>query len=93
LWGRNNLSAEEYTQFQGLAQTAGQVKIIEKIIGMAKNSKLANRDGENNLTKEDQAEELRKMQLAVNDKNQRLMEIDPEYRKKVTAAMKSFYGE
>ena len=43
-WGKNNLSPEEFIQYQGLAQTAGQVEVLEKLIGMSKNSKIVNVD-------------------------------------------------
>ena len=31
-WGKNNLSPEEFMSFQGLAQTAGHVEVLEKLI-------------------------------------------------------------
>lgn len=91
-WGRNNLAPEEFTQFQGLAQNAGQVKVLEKLIGMSKNSKLAEIDNVQS-TKTDAKEELIKMQVATNEKGQRLMDVDMAYRAKVNAKMKQFYGE
>lgn len=93
-WGRNNLSPEEYTQFQGLAQTAGHVQVLEKLIGMTKNSKLVKPDDvtTNSNSRADQEAELKKAYLATNEKGQRLMEVDPNYRKKVSAQMKEFYG-
>lgn len=93
-WGRNNLSTEEYVQFQGLAQTAGHVEVLEKLIGMTKNSKLVKPDDvtTNSSTKADAEAELKAAYLATNDKGQRLMEVDPAYRKKISAQMRDFYG-
>ena len=93
-WGRNNLSPDEYTQFQGLAQTAGHVEVLEKLIGMTKNSKLVKPDDvtTNSSTKADAEAELKAAYLATNEKGQRLMEVDPAYRKKISAQMKEFYG-
>jgi len=93
-WGRNNLQPDEYEQFQGLAQTAGHVQILEKLIGMTKNSKLVKPDNitTNSSTRADQEAEIKKAYLATNDKGQRLMEVDPTYRKKVQAQMTEFYG-
>ena len=93
-WGRNNLSPDEYMQFQGLAQTAGHVEVLEKLIGMTKNSKLVKPDDvtTNSSTKADAEAELKAAYLATNEKGQRLMEVDPTYRKKVQAQMTEFYG-
>lgn len=93
-WGRNNLSPDEYMQFQGLAQTAGHVEVLEKLIGMTKNSKLVKPDDvtTNSSTKADKEAEIKAAYLATNEKGQRLMEVDPAYRKKVSAQMKEFYG-
>lgn len=93
-WGRNNLSPEEYEQFQGLAQTAGHVQVLEKLIGMSKNSKLVKPDHitTDSNSRADQEAEIKKAYLATNEKGQRLMEVDPTYRKKISAQMKEFYG-
>lgn len=92
-WGRNNLAPEEYTQFQGLAQTAGHVEVLEKLIGMTKNSKLVDKTQVEspNTTKNTEAE-LKAMYTATNDKGQRLMDTDPAYKAKVNKAYKEFYG-
>lgn len=93
-WGRNNLSPDEYTQFQGLAQTAGQVNVLEKMIGMTKNSKMVNADNvTSSKSREDMQAELQSEYLATNDKGQRLMGVDPKYRARVQKKMKEFYGE
>lgn len=93
-WGRNNLSPEEYEQFQGLAQTAGHVQVLEKLISMSKNSKLVKPDEitTNSNSRADQEAEIKKAYLSTNEKGQRLMEVDPAYRKKISAQMKEFYG-
>lgn len=93
-WGRNNLSPEEYEQFQGLAQTAGHVQVLEKLIGMSKNSKLVKPDEitTNSNSRADQEAEIKAAYLATNERGQRLMEVDPAYRKKISAQMKEFYG-
>jgi hypothetical protein len=90
-WGKNNLDTEEFIQFQGLAQNAGQVEILEKMIGMAKNSKLVDKNAVDTPNAEDAKAELEKMQLATNEKGQRLMDVDLAYRAKVNAKMKEFY--
>lgn len=91
-WGKNNLSVEEYTQFQGLAQNAGQVEVIEKLVGMAKNSKIVKADTHIPDFK-DNAAELSKLQTAVDVNGKRKMEIDPAYRKMVNEKMKAFYNK
>jgi len=92
-WGRNNLSSEEYVQFQGLVQNAGQVEVMEKLIGMTKNSKLVDKTKiEDTNKRADTESELKKQQLATNDEGKRLMDVDPSYRVKVNKAMKEFYG-
>jgi len=91
-WGKNNLSPEEFTQFQGLAQNAGQVEVIEKLIGMTKNSKIVK--AETHIpNKENAGEELKKMQLAKNEDGKRLMDVDPEYRAKVNKKMNELYNK
>ena len=91
-WGRNNLDADAYVQFQGLAQNAGQVEVLEKLIGMTKNSKLVDkREVEDVNTRETKSNDLKAMQLATNERGQRLMDTDPSYRAKVQKAMKEFY--
>ena len=82
-WGKNNLSPEEFEQFQGLAQTAGHVGVLEKLIAKTKNSKLVKEDA---IIKNDKSatEELQEMQLATDDKGNRLMD-NPDYRKKYNA--------
>ena len=92
-WGRNNLAPEEYEQFQGLAQTAGHVEVLEKLIGMTKNSKLVDKTQvQNPNTQANTEEELKAMYTATNDKGQRLMDVDPAYKAKTNKAMKDFYG-
>lgn len=93
-WGRNNLSPEEYTQFQGLAQTAGHVEVLEKLIGMTKNSKLVDKTKvESSKDSANTEAELKAKYTATNNKGQRLMDVDPVYRKKVNEEMKAFYGK
>ena len=82
-WAKNNLAPEEFEQFKGLAQTAGQVEVIEKLIGMTKNSKLVKADTTKAVT-ETAEEELAKMQLATDKDGKRMMD-DPDYRKKYNA--------
>jgi hypothetical protein len=89
-WGKNNLSPEEFEQFQGLAQNAGQVEVLEKILAKTKNSKLVDTSA-TPTTQADTEGELKKMQLATNERGQRLMEVDPAYRAKVTKKMQEFY--
>lgn len=92
-WGRTNLAPEEYTQFQGLAQTAGHVEVLEKLIGMTKNSKLVDKTQvESPNTSKNTEAELKAMYIATNDKGQRLMDTDPTYKAKVNKAYKEFYG-
>ena len=93
-WGQNNLAPEEYKQFQGLAQTAGQVEVLEKLIGMTKNSKLVDKttvNGQDNNASTE--EDLKAMYLATNKNGQRLMDVDAAYRIKVNNAYKAFYGQ
>lgn len=94
-WGKNNLEADEFEYFQGLAQTAGHVKVLEKIISKAKNSKLVNTDSVNtkSSSRENQEEELKKMYTATDGNGARLMEIDSGYRNKVNKMFKEFYGD
>jgi len=92
-WGRNNLAPEEYTQFQGLAQTAGHVEVLEKLISMTKNSKLVDKTKvETPNTSANTEAELKAMYTATNEKGQRLMDTDPAYKAKVNKAYKDFYG-
>lgn len=80
-WGKNNLSTEEFVQFQGLAQNAGQVQVLEKLIGMAKNSKIVKEDSSEQFGGKSAIDELKEMQVAVDEKGKRLMD-NPEYRAK-----------
>ena len=91
-WGKNNLTSDEFAQFQGLAQTAGHIEVIEKLIGMSKNSKMVNVEAEiqNN---EDVESELKEMQLATNDDGKRLVDIDPAYRAKFSKKMAEHYNK
>lgn len=89
-WGKNNLSADEYKQFQSMPQTAGQIALVEKLIGMSKNSKIVDVKTKEN-TIEDAKEELRKMQLATDKDGKRLMDTDMAYRKKVLDRTKELY--
>lgn len=82
-WGKNNLSPEEFTSFQGLAQTAGHVEVLEKLIGMTKNSKLAATKQISTPTPAYTKADVDKMYTATNKKGERLVEIDREYYKKV----------
>lgn len=91
-WGKNNLAPEEFNQFQGLAQTAGHVEILEKLIGMTKNSKLVDKSQVASPKSADTEAALKAQYTATNDKGQRLMDVDPEYKSKVNKAMKDFYG-
>lgn len=92
-WGRTNLAPEEFTQFQGLAQTAGQVEILEKMIGMTKNSKLIDKTKvESPNTSAATEEDLKAKYTATNSDGKRLMDVDPVYRKKINSEMKAFYG-
>jgi hypothetical protein len=91
-WGKNNLAPEEFTQFQGLAQTAGHVEILEKLIGMTKNSKLVDKSQVASPKSADTEAALKAQYTATNDKGQRLMDVDPAYKAKVNKAMKDFYG-
>lgn len=91
-WGKNNLSAEEFTSFQGLAQTAGHVEVLEKLIGMTKNSKLAATKQTSTTSTSTSEAELKKMYLATDPTTgKRLMETDRAYRDKVNKAYKEFY--
>ncbi len=93
-WGRNNLAPEEYTQFQGLAQTAGHVEVLEKLIGMTKNSKLVDKTQVDSPNTSANAEaDLKAKYTATNDQGQRLMDVDPAYREKINKEMKAFYGK
>lgn len=92
-WGKNNLSTEEFAQFQGLAQNAGQVEVLEKLIGMTKNSKIVKEESNEQISKEDLTNDVKAMQFATNEKGQRLMDVDPAYRKKVMAKLKEVYGD
>ncbi len=83
-WGKNNLSPDEFTQFQGLAQTAGQIEVIEKLISLTKNSKLVETPSTPPKGNQDAMEELTKMQLATDDKGKRMMD-NPAYRAKYNA--------
>jgi len=92
-WGKNNLTPEEYVQFQGLAQNAGQVKLLDKLVGMNKNSKLVDQtqvEAPNN--REAIEAKLKEEYVATNDKGQRLMDVDMAYRQRVNAKFKEFYG-
>ncbi len=91
-WGKNNLAPEEFKQFQGLAQTAGHVEILEKLIGMTKNSKLVDKSQVASPKTADTEAALKAQYTATNDKGQRLMDVDPAYKAKVNKAMKDFYG-
>ena len=92
-WGRNNLDADAYIQFQGLAQNAGQVEVLEKLIGMTKNSKMVDKTKvEDSNTRQNKETELKQMQLATNENGKRLMDVDPSYRQKVIQMQKEFYG-
>ena len=82
-WGKNNLSPEEFEQFQGLAQNAGHVEVLEKLIAKTKNSKLVEVDPTNVKTKTE-VEELQEMQLATDEKGKRMMD-NPAYRAKYNA--------
>lgn len=91
-WGKNNLSPEQFEQFQGLAQTAGQVEVIESLIEKTKNSKIVKAET-HTPNKENVEAELKEMQLATDGNGKRLMDVDPSYRAKVNKKMNEFYNK
>lgn len=93
-WGKNNLEPDEFEAYQGLAQNANHVAVLEKIIGMSKNAKLVSDDVTVPMRSPKQKDaELREMQIKTNDKGQRLIDVDPEYRKEFERQMAEFYNK
>lgn len=91
-WGQNNLEPEQFKAFQALAGTAAQVEMLEILIGKTKNSKLVDtKDTTVNPGLTEAA--IKAMRFATNEKGQRLMDVDPAHRAKVTAASKEFYKD
>ena len=90
-YAKANLSDDHFQSVRRMAVSAENIEALEALIQSGREGNLASRDTNSNnggITKE----ELEAMQHAKNDSGQRLMEVDPAYRKKVRKAMKDFYG-
>lgn len=82
-WAKNNLSEDEIPSFERMAQTAGELGLLEKIINLSKNSKLVDMSKVESSSISSLEQEIKEEYLATNEKGQRLMEIDPKYREMV----------
>jgi hypothetical protein len=80
-WGQNNLDADEYKALQGVAQSAASIGVIEKLIGMSKNSKLVEVDAVVKGAADLEAE-YREALVAVDGNGRRLTE-QPAYQTKL----------
>lgn len=76
--------------FKAMVSTAGSVEVIEALMAKAQGSKVAP-ESSTTSNKMDSTK-LREMMMAVDDNGNLKASIDPEYRRKVDAMYKEFYG-
>jgi hypothetical protein len=89
-WAKANLDEEQFSAVYNMATSAANIQALEAIIGINREGRLGNDGGGNpGMSKE----ELKAMRFATNEHGQRLMEVDPEYRRKVEKAYRDAYGD
>jgi len=90
-WGKANLTASEWQIYQGVANTADGVRLLESLVGKSREAPLA--QGTVQPQDSHTPEELRKMRAEKNENGQLLMSIDAEHRRKVQQAYRDYYGD
>jgi len=93
-WGEANLDTDTYQEFRMVASTAAGVRVLEA-------TRAAGREHALNSVNESQqpsgsgmtAEKLKEMQSKKDEHGNRLMSVDPAYKKKVDQAYRDFYGD
>jgi len=91
-FGSANLSKEDYEAFRAVASTAAGVTVLEAMKSLTKEHKLPG-DGEHVPGNTGMTPEILKEMMAKKDDNgNRLMSLDPAYKKKVDKAYNDYYG-
>ena len=90
-WGRANLTAAEWQIYQGVANTADGVQLLESLVGKSREAPLA--QGTVQPQSSTTPDELRKMRAEKNENGQLLMSIDAAHRQKVQQAYRDYYGD
>ena len=87
-WANVNLPPDMMEAFEGMAVTADAVQLMEKMIAMTRSAPM-----EPNAAPAPAVDDaaLREMQFATDEHGNRLMAVDPQYRKKVEDAMARAY--
>jgi len=89
-WGRANLPEGLSDTFLDNMRTADDIKVMEHIISLTKETKVAGDQVPLGNT-QDTAESLYELQMAVDKNGDRRMSTDPEYKKFVDAKFSNFY--
>lgn len=90
-WVTANMPEDMRAGIEEATTTAAGVMAIEKLIAMTRNSALVNEDTTPADVVSDK--ELQEMQFKRDENGNRLMQVDPEYRKKVEDLYKRKYGD
>lgn len=90
-WAEANLDEQTRAGLEEATTTAAGVAAVEKLIAMTRNAPLANDDTTDTEMVSDK--ELQEMQFKRDENGNRLMQTDPEYRKKVEDLYKRKYGD
>ena len=90
-WGKASLTASEWQIYQGVANTADGVRLLESLVGKSREAPLA--QGTVQPRSSTTPDELKKMRTEKNDSGQLLMSIDAEHRRKVQQAYRDYYGD
>jgi hypothetical protein len=91
---RANLPPEYHEAASNMVQTAEQLAVMEKLIARASPTKFHPKDSDSShvTTGEQKRAEWEKLYFAVNDKGERMMAVDAEYRKRVDALRDEAFG-
>ena len=92
-WGSANLDAETYEVFRGVASSAAGVALLESMISNSRDHRIQDTNNTHTPATGLTPEKVREMANKVDEKTgQKLMSIDPAYRKKVDQAYEDLYG-
>ena len=90
-WGESNLSPELYEQFQGLANSAGSVQVLEHMIAQTRNAPVS--DSSAQTAPSFSEGDLRAMQFATDEHGNRKINTDPAFKAEYKRKMSEFYGD
>lgn len=92
-WGSANLDKDTFEVFRGVASTAAGVQLLEALMAKSRDHRISDTSGDHVAPAGLTAEKVREMANKVDEKTgQKLMSIDPAYRKKVNKAYEDLYG-